>query len=723
MGVPLEGLEARRLLAAYHLDRAWADLGTAPIEPAVQGDLISLAFAHEYPDGSVLGVGEEINADVSQPALVRLLPTGSIDTSFGTGGIRRAPLDLGIHKVEFAGDGSFYAGGLSHDFTQARLAHFFADGTPDGQFGDVGVVTIQTSTLNGVGLADVAPLAGGKVLVLAYEIDTNNLESNGFLYRLNSDGSFDATFGDGGAVPVPVAQFTRTISVQPDDKIVLGGAETFMRLLPDGSMDSTFGNDGILTLQIDRTKSESRMLADGRFLTTTSYYGQDLNLPAEIRRFTADGTLDSTFGNNGIAIFSTGDATIFDLKIDGDGNIITYGQSGTDDEGFGPVLARYTPDGQPDQTFAENGALRLGSIPNATPGRMELEADGSILLTAGSYPGGFLAKVTSAAGQEVFLSDNGTLFVDGTDGNDVISVVQTGSNIEVTRNGEQMNFQVSDVRFVAVAGAGGNDQITTNALAVGQQVITGSGDDELVLDGKDNIDAAAGAGNDILTINGAAFCDITAGDGDDEITASGYRLNIVAGEGNDTVAANAERIEEFVQSVNAGGGANLIACSGSADWEIFGGDGPDSVRTGDGNDSINVGDGDNTVGSGEGDDRIFCGVGDDQVRAGDGNDSIFGGAGNDSLYGNAGADYIWGEEGRDLLSGGGGRDHLAGGAGADRLYGGRGNDLIDGGSGKDHLYGQDGDDKLNGSLGDDTLVGGTGSDQLLDSRGDDQLVE
>jgi len=59
-----------------------------------------------------------------------------------------------------------------------------------------------------------------------------------------------------------------------------------------------------------------------------------------------------------------------------------------------------------------------------------------------------------------------------------------------------MNFQASDVSFVAVAGARGNDQITTNALAVGQQVITGSGDDELVLDGNDNIDATAGAGND-----------------------------------------------------------------------------------------------------------------------------------------------------------------------------------------------------------------------------------
>ena len=125
-----------------------------------------------------------------------------------------------------------------------------------------------------------------------------------------------------------------------DGFIITGGGDTFTRLMPDGSEDLTFGNNGTLVLPIDSTKSDSQMLADGRFLATTSYYGEDLNLPAEIRRFDSDGTLDKTFADNGIAIFSTGDATIFDMKIDGDGNIIAYGQSGNSDEGFGPEVKR-----------------------------------------------------------------------------------------------------------------------------------------------------------------------------------------------------------------------------------------------------------------------------------------------------------------------------------------------------------------------------------------------
>src|SRR5206468_12388291 len=106
-----------------------------------------------------------------------------------------------------------------------------------------------------------------------------------------------------------------------DGGILPGGTDSFTRLLSDGSPDFTFGNEGLVVLPIDPTKSDGRMLADGRFLATTSYYGQDVNKAAEIRRFDSDGTLDTTFGNNGVATFSTADATIFDIKIDPDGNI------------------------------------------------------------------------------------------------------------------------------------------------------------------------------------------------------------------------------------------------------------------------------------------------------------------------------------------------------------------------------------------------------------------
>jgi uncharacterized delta-60 repeat protein len=718
MAVPLEGLESRRLLSVYHPDRAWAQLGVASIEPAVSGDLVNFAFAHEYSDGSVLAIGEEANADVTQPALVRLLSTGSIDTSFGTSGIRRASFDLGINTAEAAPDGSIYAGGLSHDLSTARVAHFLADGTPDAQFGDGGVVTLGIGTQNAVGMADVAALDDGGVLVLAYEVGTDNEEINERLYRLNGDGSFDESFGTDGSVAISSDE--RTITLQTNGKILLGGGDAFTLLLADGSPDQSFGNDGIIRLHIDRTTSDSLMLSDGRFLATTTYYGMDLNLPAEIRRFNSVGTLDTTFGSNGIATFSTGDSVIFDLKIDADGNIIAYGPSGTDDEGFGPVLARYTADGHPDQTFAENGALRFFELSNASPGRMELEADGSILLTAGGYPGAFLAKVTSAGGQEVFLSDSGTLFVDGTPAHDVIELARSGATVHVNRNGTGSDFSATDVSRIVVDAMAGDDELSLTGGLSSADIHAGSGNDTIEVDGGTDLHVYAGAGDDAITASGASGA-LNGEEGNNNIQANGGNYVITALAGNDIVtAALNDQGEGYEGSIFVGDGDNIVNCSGTGQFEIVTGTdfSRNDITSGDGDDNISAGKGDDTINGGGGNDAINADAGNDIVRGGDGSDFIFGGEGNDSLYGNAGADSIWGDEGADLISGGGGKDHLAGSVGPDRLYGGRGNDLINGGSGKDRLYGQDDDDRLDGSWGNDTLVGGRGSDLLTDSHDD-----
>src|SRR5436190_11166044 len=218
----VEALEIRRLLAVYHLDRAWAELGVASIDPPVSGDIISLAFAHQYADGSVLGIGEELNADVTQPALVKLLPSGSPDTSFGADGIRREPFDLGIYVGDVASDGSIWAAGLNHEFKTASIAHFLASGTPDTQFGNGGIVGVLTAT-DAAAVADVVPLDSGGALALAYEIGTQEEEINEQLIRLKPDGSLDSSFGAGGSVPIQ--NFARTITLQADGRIVLGGGD------------------------------------------------------------------------------------------------------------------------------------------------------------------------------------------------------------------------------------------------------------------------------------------------------------------------------------------------------------------------------------------------------------------------------------------------------------------------------------------------------------------
>ena len=69
-----------------------------------------------------------------------------------------------------------------------------------------------------------------------------------------------------------------------------------------------------------------------------------------IARFNSDGTLDTTFGNNGIASISTGvwDSTLSKLLVQPDGDIVLVGIAGY---GYDLELARFLPNGQVDTSF------------------------------------------------------------------------------------------------------------------------------------------------------------------------------------------------------------------------------------------------------------------------------------------------------------------------------------------------------------------------------------
>jgi Ca2+-binding RTX toxin-like protein len=109
-----------------------------------------------------------------------------------------------------------------------------------------------------------------------------------------------------------------------------------------------------------------------------------------------------------------------------------------------------------------------------------------------------------------------------------------------------------------------------------------------------------------------------------------------------------------------------VTCTGTSQSDqIFGTDGPDTIR------------------GGGGDDSILARGGNDDVSGGDGDDSITGSGGNDRLNGENDDDNLVGGDGTDQLNGGGGNDRLNGGDGDDTLTGGAGADQFDCGAGTD----------------------------------------
>ena len=81
------------------------------------------------------------------------------------------------------------------------------------------------------------------------------------LARYNSDGSLDATFDGDGKVTTDIGsstEFAHSVLVQPDGKLVVGGEQNrdttpdfcVARYNGDGSLDATFGRDGIVVTPV-----------------------------------------------------------------------------------------------------------------------------------------------------------------------------------------------------------------------------------------------------------------------------------------------------------------------------------------------------------------------------------------------------------------------------------------------------------------------------------------
>jgi len=145
-----------------------------------------------------------------------------------------------------------------------------ASGSIDSTFGTDGIVEIPYGE-NGNSATNFHLLSDGKILLGGRVND--DLSSSSFIVRLNSDGTFDDTFGTNGAVTdllsneVTGASFFPETNTQQlrysaiDDKIIINGygrQDTLSRIgfavkryNSDGSIDDGFGIDGLATVSID----------------------------------------------------------------------------------------------------------------------------------------------------------------------------------------------------------------------------------------------------------------------------------------------------------------------------------------------------------------------------------------------------------------------------------------------------------------------------------------
>src|SRR5688500_7360833 len=151
---------------------------------------------------------------------------------------------------------------------------------------------------------------------------------------------------------------------------------------------------------------------------------------------------------------------------------------------------------------------------------------------------------------------DGLLTVDGTAGNDTISLTSRGGTLTVRNGAERADVALADVDEVVVNALAGNDRITlgsrldlpaTIEAGDGADRVTGGAGDDLITGGAGNDRIAGGGGDDDLF--GAAGNDRLYGNAGDDFLAGGDGFDLISGgAGFDSTAVGTDAvasIEEF----------------------------------------------------------------------------------------------------------------------------------------------------------------------------------
>ena len=262
-----------------------------------------------------------------------------------------------------------------------------APNTLDSTFGGGG--RVQVSITSGATLPYSLALQGDGKIVLVGR--TGGAGGRMFAVRLWPSGRLDRSFSGDGKAFVDFGggnDFANGVVIQPDGGIVLAGGAAngskvaLARLTPAGALDPTFSGDGKLALDTGNGADFAAAVAlQGDSIVLAGQSGVNTAL----WRFTAAGVRDTTFGSNGrrVRSFATTEDLALDLAVDGNDNLVIVGS--TDPSGGNTaqtIVARFTPTGEDDNTFSEDGDATLDVVPGQYEDGTEVlvQPDGAIVV-------------------------------------------------------------------------------------------------------------------------------------------------------------------------------------------------------------------------------------------------------------------------------------------------------------------------------------------------------
>lgn len=363
-------------------------------------------------DHKLVVVGQSTqNNGQTMITVVRYQPNGQFDTSFGSSknGIVTEPVRANTNTmamdVALQMDGKIVVAAMAQDFTEFMVIRLLPDGHLDTTFAGTGKVTTPMSPSGKIARVHALEIQrDGKIVVVgSSEVGSTAGDSNIALVRYQTDGSLDTTFGADGKVITVLGSGqdeANALEIQTDGKIIVAGSSfngkvneaAVVRYQPNGTLDNTFGINGIATFPIDNGGTalyDLELQEDGKILVAGSTHNGTYQNFA-LARLQSNGLLDSSFGNNGAGkvVISFGQAysVAYSLEIQASGNILLggYAEKSANQPLF--AVARLFGNGTFDASFGSEGKILTEIAPPNVEkaNQLELQDDGKILAVGSS---------------------------------------------------------------------------------------------------------------------------------------------------------------------------------------------------------------------------------------------------------------------------------------------------------------------------------------------------
>ena len=357
--------------------------------------------------------------------------------------VRRASVLLGIvasscdhHDMRAVGDApmSDVSPVIDADTSDAALdsrTSCNASGSLDATFATNGLLpgVFGLSPGRSYGAAAVAIDSSGRILVAG---DGPGRDGTALtIIRLLSNGAFDPTFGVAGISKVGIdgeSAWAEGVAVQTDGKIVAAGglngqdARTMLvRFEDDGTLDPTFGTNGVVIEQLAPMSHAVRARLDDTQRIVIAAESWDSTQPSSAAYFTtarylSTGARDASFDADGIAApaFQGGQHVPFDLVIDGLGRIDVVGIYDPFQGTSGIAAARYTSDGALDDTFG-SGGLATATIAGGggATGAAIIDSDHLLVAAFDGTQRGVLARFTGGGSLDATFGVGGVSAANG----------------------------------------------------------------------------------------------------------------------------------------------------------------------------------------------------------------------------------------------------------------------------------------------------------------------